>query len=176
MALLNTPTEKDANPEVQAVFQAVKDIVTFVPRPTQMLATSPPILKSWWATQGHFIESGRFSRELLTYIRLLVSVNCEFPFCIEFNTVALKMLLGLSDEDVAEAIREPSRARLPANERAVLLFVLHAVREPEEISQKEIQELRDHGWNDQDIFEAAYYGTWMVLMGMLFNTFRMSEE
>ncbi len=175
MALLRTPSEVDASPVVRSIYNSVTDIVTFVPQPTRMLATSPAILEAWWDTQKHFMDGGRFSKELLAYIRLLVSVHCDFPFCIEFNTVSLKMILSLRDEEVNEAIQDPSRARLPESERALLLFVLHVIREPDDISAEEVQALRDLGWLDEDIFEAAYYGAWMLLVGRLFNAFKMHE-
>ena len=41
MAIVHTPTELDARDEIRPVFDAVKGMLTFVPRPTQMLGASP---------------------------------------------------------------------------------------------------------------------------------------
>jgi len=176
MAIIKTPTELDASDEIRPVFDAVKGILSFVPRPTQMLGTSPAILKGWWDIQKHFGEAPEFPPELTAHIRLLVAVHGGFPFCIQFNTAALKKFLGLSDEQVAETILDPSRARLAEKERALLLFVLKVVKEPDDVSAEDVQALREQGWTDQQIFEGAYYGAWMLLVGLLFNAFKMHEE
>jgi len=176
MAIIETPTEHDASEEIRPIFEAVEQVISFVPRPTQMLATSPVILKSWWDVMKYYGDAPEFSRELTAYIRLLVAVHGEFPFCIQFNTIALSKLLGLSEEQVAEAIRDPQLARLPENERALLLFVLEVVKHPEDVSETDVQALRKHGWSDRQIFEGAYYGAWMMLVGLLFNAFKMHEE
>jgi hypothetical protein len=176
MAIINTPTEANASEEIRPIFDAIKSIVGFVPKPTQLLGTSPALLKNWWGYTQHFMQHPAFSLELLNHIRLLVAFQGEFPFCIEFNSERLKAKSDMSDEDLAKLLRDPARANLPENERAILLFVLKAVREPEEISSGNVQALRDLGWSDEHIFEAVYYGGWMTLLGLLFNTFDMHQE
>jgi hypothetical protein len=175
MALINTPTESTANEEIRPIFDAVRNIVSFVPKPTQMIGTSPMLLKQWWEYTQHFLRHAKLSTDLLRYIRLLVSVHGEFPFCTEFNTAGLKKMQVLSDEEVSTILRDPSQARLPENELALLLFVLRAVAEPEEVSADDVQALRAQGWSDEHIFEATYYGGWMLLLGLLFNAFKMHE-
>lgn len=175
MANINTPTEASAGEEIEPIFDAVRNIVGFVPKPTQLLGTSPALLKNWWDYTQHFINRTELSFDLLNYIRLLVAVHGEFPFCIEFNTAGIKAKTGMSDDEVVAIIRDPSLARLPDSERALLLFVLRVVSEPETISAADVQELRDTGWTDELIFEASYYGGWMLLLGLLFNAFDMHE-
>jgi hypothetical protein len=175
MALINTPTEINASAEIRPIFDKVKQLVSIVPRPTQMIGTSPALLNQWWEYTQHFLQHSEFSKGLLAHIRLLVSVHGEFPFCTEFNTEALKIRHGLSDEEVSLVVRDPSQAKLPVNERALLLFVLRAVREPEDVSAQDVQALRELGWSDEHIFEATYYGGWMLLLGLLFYAFKMDE-
>ncbi|MCP4599904.1 MAG: hypothetical protein GY847_05070 [Proteobacteria bacterium] len=176
MAIINTPTEANASGEIQPIFDAIKGFVGFVPKPTQLIGTSPALLKNWWNYTQYFMRHPRFSFELLNHIRLLVAFQGEFPFCIEFNSARLKANTGLSKEGLTKLLHDPSKANLSENERAMLLFVLKAVREPEEVSSKDVQALRDLDWSDEHIFEAVYYGGWMMLLGLLFNTFDMHEK
>lgn len=176
MPNINTPTDETASEDVRPIFDAVKDYLGFVPKPTQLLGTSPALLANWWSYTKHYFTHPVFSAALLNHIRLLVAVHSEFPFCIEFNTALLKKKTGMSDDEVVALIRDPSRAQLAHTERALLVFVLRVVTEPETISQKDVQELRDIGWTDEQIFEASYYGTWMLHLGALFNAFKMHED
>ena len=175
MAIIQTPTEENPPEEVKAVFETIKDIVSFVPKPTQLPATSPAILNNWWNSSSYFLQHPKLSRTLLTHIRMLVATHNEFPFCIEFNSVALKMLTGLSDDEVAAIRQDPQQAFLPENDKALLLFVLRAVTQPENVAAEDVEALHALGWTDEHIFEATYYGAWMVLVGLLFNAFKMHE-
>ena len=176
MANIDTPTAVTAGDEIRPIFDAVEGLLGYVPKPTQLLGTSPALLKNWWDYTKHFYQHPVFSKELLNHIRLLVAVQGEFPFCTEFNTGLLKAKTGMSDDEVVELMRDPSVARLPDNERALLQFVLRVVNEPETIGADDVQALRDIGWTDELIFEASYYGGWMLLLGLLFNAFDMHEE
>ncbi len=175
MALISTPMESCGSEEIRPIFDAVRQLVSFVPRPTQMLGTSPALLKQWWEYTTYFGEHPRFSRDLRTHLRLLVSAQGDFPFCTLFNSAALKMTQDLDDDEVARVIRDPSGARLPADELALLLFVLRAVGQPDEVSQQDVAALHALGWSDEHIFEATYYGAWMLLLGRLFYVFKMDE-
>ena len=100
----------------------------------------------------------------------------DFPFCIEFNSVSLKMQLGLTDEQVAELRQDPSRAELAEADKALVLFAIRAVREPEEITADDVQQLRDLGWDDESIFVATFQGAFMLCIGCLFTAFKMDED
>jgi len=176
MSNIDTPTPATANEAIRPIFDAVANLLGHVPKPTRLLGTSPALLNNWWDYTQHFFNHPVFSHELLNHIRLLVAFHGEFPFCIEFNTKLLQAKTGMSDDEVLEIIRDPSKARLPEEERALLLFVLRVVNEPETIGVDDIQALRDLSWTDEHIFEASYYGGWMLLLGMLFNAFDMHED
>jgi alkylhydroperoxidase family enzyme len=112
---------------------------------------------------------------LQAYIRMLVAFNTDYPYCIELNTNRLKMLGKLSDEQIVAARNNPDEARLSDKDKALLKFVVKAVSTPEEIQAQDVEMLRQIGWNDTDIFDAASMGVNMVAMGMLFNIFKMHE-
>ncbi len=57
----------------------------------------------------------------------------------------------------------------------MLKFVFEAVTKPDEVEEKDIEQLRGLGWTDSDIYDAAVSGTSMVAMGMLFSVFKMHE-
>ena len=177
MSIIEIPAASGAEESVQPLFDRVKSIIGFVPKTTRMLGTSPFLLSQWWEYINYFhVQHSAFSRDFLTYVRLLAAVHGEFPFCIEFNSATLENTSRHTHADIAEIIRDPSRAHLPDGERALLLFVLRAIGEPEEVTAEDVQALRDIGWSDEHIFEATYYGAWMLLIGLLFNAFKMHEE
>lgn len=176
MAIIDIPAQNDTSDGVREIFEAVRARVGVVPKPTRLLGTSPALLKSWWGYTKHFLGQPVFSQELLTHIRLLASVHGDFPFCVEFNTTLLMKRMGIDADAAVEIIRDPTTARLVDRERALLLFVLRVVSEPETLAAADVQALRERGWTDEQIFEAAYYGAWMLLLGRLFTAFKMHEE
>jgi hypothetical protein len=47
------------------------------------------------------------------------------------------------------------------------------VKSPEDITQQDVDAVRELGWSDSDIFDATFHGSYMVSMGIMFNTFKM---
>jgi alkylhydroperoxidase family enzyme len=60
---------------------------------------------------------------------------------------------------------------LEAPQRALLLFVLKVVRAPEAVQAADVEALREMGWTDPDIFDAAFHGTSMISASRLFKAF-----
>ncbi len=175
MALIETVAPEAAEGDVKEIYDTILSRLSFIPKPTVLLSASPALLDTWWTMTGHYLQHERFTPPLTAAIRLLVAFHGEFPYCIELNTRALKMYLELDDDQIAGILQDPTTIPLPDDDKALLLFVLDAVREPTAVTAEQIQALRDRGWADQHIFEAVYYGGWMQHLGLLFNVFRMHE-
>jgi len=176
MPIITTQTNQTAEGEVRKIYDAMLKRMPFVTKPVRMMSASPELMTRYWPMISWLIDHPRLSPGLLAHIRLGVAMVSDYPYCVELNTQVLQHTMGLTREQVAEFREDPSRARLPAAERELVRFVLRAIREPEEITADDVQQLRDLGWADPDIFDATFMGAFMLTNGVLFNTFKMQDD
>lgn len=175
MALIETQTAETATGKVKEFYDDILRLMPTIPKPLQLSSASPDLFAVTSQQLKYFMSHPTLGPLLQAYIRLLVSFNTDYPYCIELNTNLLKVLGKLNDEQIVAARNNPEEARLSDKDKAMLKFVVKAVSAPEEIVAQDVDVLRQIGWNDSDIFDAASIGAGMVAMGMLFNIFKMHE-
>lgn len=175
MTIIKTQTEKTATGKVREIYDAVMKKIPFIPKPLQLMSASPALLDSYVNTMSYYMKHPSLSPLLQAHIRLLVAMNIDYPYCVDLNTNMLKMLGELSDEQIAAVRRDPREAALPDKDKALLLLTLKAVSTPEEVTSTDLDELREIGWKDSDIFDAVNHAVSMVSTGILFNAFKMHD-
>jgi len=176
MALIATQPAETAEKRVRVMYEPFVDRLKMVPRPLQLMSASPDLLSGYLVTMSVFLDHPTLSPSLLTHIRLQVSLNTEFPYCVDLNAQFLQTMDDLTPEELAALRADPASADLSEGERALLLFVLKSVTQPEDVDDSDMAGVRVHGWSDQEIFEATYHGAAMVSIGILFNAFKMHED
>jgi alkylhydroperoxidase family enzyme len=176
MSLITTVPVDAATGKVQEVYAPMLEATSMVPRPLQMLSASPDLLEIYNRNLWYYLRHPTLSFALLAHIRVLASIECGFPYCIELNSGFLKQRLGLTEEQLRTLRSDPAQAPLEEKDRAMLLFVLEALRAPEDVSREDVAALHDLGWTDRDILDATQHGAGMVATGILFNAFKMHED
>ncbi len=176
MSLIPTRTRRDAEGAVREIYDQITSRITFIPKPMQLMSASPNLLIGYWSMMQWMLGHPRITRRSLALVRLGVAMESDFPYCIELNSHALEVFLGVTDEQLAEIRADPSKANLPESELALALFAIRAAREPEAITAADVLLLRDLGWDDESIFVATFHGAFMLTMGVLFTTFKMNED
>jgi hypothetical protein len=176
MPLIKTVDPSQAEGVVKEVYAKMEAVARFVPKPLQLMSANPGLLVPHSLMMDYYFNEQKAVGPLLrTYIRWLVALQSGYPYCIDLNEGFLRKMAGLADADVAAIRSDPSQAKLPANEKALLLFVLKAMGEPEMVDKADMDALHALGWEDPDIFAAAYHGTTMIAAGILFNAFKMGD-
>ena len=79
----------------------------------------------------------------------------------------------MTEEDIKELEKDPSQAPLEDNERAMLAFVIKAIKTPDAVTQEDVDQLHEMGWADRDILDALAHGTNMIGSSILMKTFKM---
>ena len=176
MALIKTTSPEEATGAVKEVYGAMQERLGFVPRPLQMLSASPDLLGIYARSMGYFGAHETLGFPLLTQIRLLAALHCDYPYCIDLNSKLLETAFGLTGEQVAALRTDAASSPLEAKDRAMLLFAVKAIRSPEDVQSGDMAELHDLGWTDRDVFDALYHGAAMVAMGIMFTAFKMGEK
>lgn len=175
MSLIPTQKKEVAEGAVREIYDQIVRRITFIPKPMQLMSASPNLMIGYWSMMQWMLDHPRVTRRSLALVRLGVAMESDFPYCIELNSHALQVFLGVNDEQLTEIRADPSRANLPEPELALALFAIRATREPEDITSGDVQLLRDLGWDDESIFVATFHGAFMLTIGVLFATFKMNE-
>ena len=174
MALLKTIRPDEAEGFIAETYSKYEKAAGVVPKPLQMMSVSPGMFENQIRSLDYFMNHSTLDFTLLTLIRFLVSPECGFDYCIDFNRNLLKRM-GMEDDEIESVRSDPEQAPLEEKEKALLLFVLKSVKSPESIEQKDVDALHDLGWNDSDIYDATFHGARMLAMSTMFNTFKMYD-
>jgi len=175
MALIKTVAFEDAEGTVKDVYDQLMETARTVPLPMKMMSASPGLLAVQVQGLAHFFRHPTLGGPLLGYIRLLVAHRFNYQYCVEFNSGLLQMLTDVTDKQLEAAKADPTQAPLDEKDIAMLLFVLKSVSSPDDVSQRDVDALKERGWTEKDLFEAAHHGADMIRHGTLFKTFNMAE-
>ncbi len=173
MALLKKITAGNAgNQQVQKVISAMEKGVGAVPETIRMLGNSPGLFSQLMGQINYYASHPHLGQDLPVMIRYCAAVYYSNQVCIEFNGDLLKKR-GMTDEDLAKIADNPESAPLDKKKRALLCFVVDGIKDQSSASLKKMQYLRDTGWSDADILDAAVHGFFMFAPGKLIELFQM---
>jgi alkylhydroperoxidase/carboxymuconolactone decarboxylase family protein YurZ len=172
MALIQTVDPEKAEGEVKEIYDALKANIGMVPSPMELASASPWMMKGMWQSIQYFTQHPNLGFGVLSTIRYLVAEEYDYAFCINFNKNFLKMQ-GMTDEDIEKTSRDPSQAPLDDKDRALVAFVMDAIKKPNDATQADVDGLHDLGWTDNDILDAMSHAASMVSASILMKTFKM---
>ena len=174
MALIQTVEYEQAEGETKEAFDTLKAMIGVIPAPMKLASASPGILGMMWKSLKYFSQHPHLGFGLLSTIRYLVAQQYDYVFCTHFNKNFL-LQQGMSEDDIQQIITDPERAPLDDKDRAMLAFVMKAIKAPDEIAQADMDKLHDFGWTDADILDALTHGTNMIGASILMKTFKMDK-
>ena len=82
---------------------------------------------------------------------------------------------GLSEDDIDKMEKDPLQAPLDDKDRAMVAFVIKAIKTPDAVEKQDVDQLHDLGWTDSDIMDAMAHGTNMIASSILMKTFKMDQ-
>jgi uncharacterized peroxidase-related enzyme len=176
MSLIETVPVESATGDVAAIYQHMQSALGMVPNAFRIRSTSPQQLKMMVESVGYYMQHERLSPALLACVRMLVSVATNCVYCIDFNAAMLINRLGWTPEQVAATKADPSAANLPDKDKAMLLFVLKAVRDSLSTTAADVDALRKLGWSDGDIVDGLSHGASMVAGDIVLNALQVDRD
>ncbi len=172
MAIIKTVTLEQAEGSVKEILETAQKTMGTIPGPMELASVSPWMIQTLWASVQYFSKHPNLGFGLLSAIRYLVARESDFAFCTGFNKNFL-LLQGMTEEDIDKMAADPLQAPLEDKDRAMLAFVLKAIRTPNAVEAVDMEKLHDIGWLDSDILEATAHGANMISSGILMKTFKM---
>ena len=172
MALLETVNPEKAEGEVKEAYSVFMERAGMVPKPFEMLSVSPELQKMQVQGIDYYMQHPTLTFPLLAHIRYLIAREYNYQFCINFNSELLQFV-GLDDDQLQTVAKDPSQTTLEEKDKAMLLFVLKAIKTPDFVEQKDVDTLREMGWTDRDIFDAVAHGANMIAPSILMKAFKI---
>lgn len=148
MARLNVVTPETATPAQQEILANTAAKFGKHPILLSVLTNSTATMNSYLALFQNLTE-GRFSKQLARKIGLAIGEENGCEYCISL-LAAIAKLQKLTDEDIDLARRGKST---DPKEQALLDFVLLLVRHKGDLTDGEVQAVKDAGWTDEDVTE-----------------------
>ena len=175
MPLIKTVKPGEAEGKIKEAYDEFLKTAGMVPKPFEMFSVSPPLFELQKTAIKYFMNNTRLKFALLASIRFSVACEYNFNYCIGLNSDFLKFT-GFDDEQLEAIKADPENTTLEEKDKAMLLFVLKALKEPENVAKGDIDALHDLGWTDQDIFDAVYHGAAMIGSSKMFKAFKMDLD
>lgn len=177
MPLINTIKPEDATGELATLYAKIHAMRGRISNTAQLFSTSPELVKQQMAfVEYYMLNQKSLSMPLLACMRMLISDKNNCTYCVDFNASILINMLGWTPKEVEAARANPQDAKLEDKEKAMLLFVLKAVRTPHAITALDVQTLRERGYNDGEILDATNHGARMVALDIIFDTFKIEKD
>jgi uncharacterized peroxidase-related enzyme len=152
---VRVPDREELPAEVLALWEPSLEKLGFVPNVLRLYALRPSHLLAWnaWYDEAMKGESGltKAEREM---IAVVVSVANDCAYCIAAHSAALRKLT--KDPALADQVAADHRqAAIPGRMKAALDYAVKLTRQPTEMTEADVDELRRVGWTDEDVMDVA---------------------
>lgn len=153
MARLKTLEKTDATQEVRSTFEEIEKVFGRVPNIFRTYAHFPPLLKANWEKLKAVMMEGSLRRELKEAIALVVSDANGCQYCVAAHGLALQQL-GFSRERIDALVKNVEAPGFHPKEQKIIEVARKSTREPNSVTDQDIEELRQLGWSESEIVEA----------------------
>jgi hypothetical protein len=140
MALIQTVEPEQAEGQAKEIYDTMQDTVGVIPAPLQLASASSWTLGMVWQSIQYYSQHPNLGFGLLSSIRYLVAQHYDYAFCINFNKNFL-LMQGMSEDDIEKLVADPLQAPLDDKDRAMLDFVMKAIKTPDAVGTR-----NEHGW------------------------------
>ena len=177
MPLIQTIKPEDATGELAELYGNITAMRGRVSNSAQIFSASPELIKQQMSfIEYYMLKQKSLSMPLLASIRMLISDKNSCSYCVDMNASILINMLGWTPKEVEAMRADPQNAKLDENEKAMLLFVLKAVRTPHDVNAHDVQKLRDLGYSDGEILDATNHGARMSAIDIIFDAFKIEKD
>ena len=170
------PELTDLPKDIRDMMLAVQDKAGFIPNVFLTLAHRPDEFRAFFAYHDALMlrDSGLTKAEREMIVVATSGVNhCQY--CVVAHGAILRIYA--KNPQIADQIAvHHSRADISARQKAMLDFALKMARTPENVGESDKAALRQHGFNDEDIWDIAAITAFFGMSNRLANTTGMKPN
>ncbi len=175
MELIKVTKPEAAEGKLAELYAQCEMFFGSIPNNVQMLGVSPAVLENQMHFAEYYFNHPTLSVPFLAMVRMLVSKQCESPYCQNLNAVMLGQG-GITGDQIEAMMGDPEKAPLEEKEKSLLLLILKATKAPHSVAAADVDKVRAQGWTDQDIFDAVAHGARSVATNLIFDTFKITQD
>jgi uncharacterized peroxidase-related enzyme len=157
MSWIPLTTENQAGPEAKQIYKFLSENWGFIPNYFQALGRDPQLLQDQVNMFSHvmFQDEGRALPHIVReQIALVVSGINLSNYCLAAHLEILGRL-GIDKKISRKLALDYTTAPVEPNVMALFRFADKLSRRPADVEKSDVDQLRDHGWNDDAILETA---------------------
>jgi len=152
MAFIQTTPPSDAEGTVRAMYEQVRGRYGFVPNWAQAFSLRPGVLDGWTALLKSIQSNLPVRSYELATLAAARAVRSSYCSLAHGNVLATKVF----DAPTVTAIMNNDPASpLEARERVMMAFAEKVAANADRITAADIEDLRSHGYRDDEIFDLA---------------------
>jgi len=176
MAYITLRKYEEMDPEIQERARPILEKTGKLGEIFELLALDKDL---YFATdamvQNFLLKETRLPYSTKERIALLVSLANNCTMCVDVHKNIAKML-GMSEEEVEETLRGVEAIQTDDREKALLDFALRAAgKENYKMTQEDIDTLKELGWSELEILEAARIAGYFNYINTLSNVFGLGK-
>lgn len=142
------------DPIAKAVYDEILRDLGFgiVPNLFKSMATHPGFLQASWIKFRNVVLRGKLPRTLKEMVGVAISQANQSQYALKVHLHGLSAL-GVSDEILNSLISDFDNCPLPERQKQLIRFGLMAATQPHQMQASHYQQLRQTGFDDEEIFE-----------------------
>ena len=175
-SLISFTDTKEAKDDVKKIYTEITNAWGFVPIVLKQYSLNPKLLRTQWELYKELGENKNFDPKMLTMMRMLLGESKDCAYCVGLNKGMLINMFKVPMEEVVALSKDAKSAKLDKKQKAMLLFIIKAVKTPHDTTAKDITELKKLGWSDADIFEGVKSGTNVIVATTLIDALKLQKD
>jgi uncharacterized peroxidase-related enzyme len=171
MNRISSVSLQEANPQQAALYDAITEKLGMVPNFLKVFANSPVALEAFLGLHG-IAGQGSLDAKTQERIALALAEQNSCQYCVSAHT-AIGRKAGLDNDEI-----EASRAGTSNDEKAAVAvrFAQSLVEHKGDVTNAEIQDVRDAGYSDAELVEIITHVGMNLLTNILAKTSRVDID
>lgn len=175
MARIKIVAESGDNPDLSELYTEMLANGFGTTRPFNFFTSQggrPDIMRATWGLARTMLTSGQLSPAVKQMITVAISHQNACQYCEVVHSSALEGM-GVSRETIASCAADLELKGLAPSQREVVKFAVKAAQSPGDITDADVDELRDYGLEEGEIIEVMmmaafsnFVNTWASLSGI----------
>jgi uncharacterized peroxidase-related enzyme len=156
MTFIEIISDENAPPETKRMYQQYEESLGYIPNYAKVFSHRPQVMDGWRNLLGSIVgnvDKRRYELVTLAAARALSSSYCM----LAHGSILSKEIF--SPDQTMQIANDYHQSVLSPAEVAMMEFAEQVVRDATAITQKDVENLRDHGFSDAEIFDITTIAT-----------------